>query len=228
MKRAGAIAIVLLSVQLSASDRNSCPSGPHPLYSRRAISPNAEIWQVKSPDGKKRLTVRGAIDSKDPNGYRLSFTVGVSGKRLQTQLSGFGAEVSWSADSSAFAVTQTEGGGGIGYGAYVFFVEQSGLKKIDLSPSAKKAFSNPAKCDIAPNVAIVGWLHGSDRILVVAETIPVSACSCMGTFELYEMVLPEGRILQKYNQLEAKRKFWSFLGCELRGADDACTKRARR
>ena len=72
------------------------------------------------------------------------------------------------------------------------------------------------------------WLHGSDRILAVAETIPVSACDCMGTYEASEVRVPRLGIIRRYTQLQAKRKFWRLLGCELRDVDDMCAKRKQQ
>ena len=148
----------------------------------------------------------------------------VGGKLFHAQLPGFDAEVSWSPDSSAFAVTETEGSGGIGYGAYVLRIGESGLKEISLSPVVAKAFGSPVRCEISvpPNVGFISWLD-SHRVLVAAEVVPVSICKCMGMFAAYEISLPEATITHTYSQIEAKKKFWSLLGCELRDADDGCT-----
>lgn len=229
MKHAIIGIVLLLAVARGAAEqRNTCPKGAHTLYSNRATSLDSGLERIKSPDGSKLLTVRRVEDAKDPDGMHLAFTLVEGKKKFRARLLGFNAEVLWSPDSSAFAVTQTEGGGGIGYGAYVFYVRQHGLEKVALSPPIKKAFSNPAKCEIESNVAIVDWLHESDRILVVGETIPVSFCQCMGTFELYDVSVPDGRVLQKYSQIEGKNKYWNLLGCELRDADDSCSKNISR
>jgi len=228
MKQFTILAVLLAaSLGLSADQKNSCPDGPHTLYSKRAVSLDSGLERLKSPDGSKLLTVRTVQDSKDPDGSHISFTVSVAGKKFSARLLGFNAEVLWAQDSSAFAVTQTEGGGGVGYRVYVFYVGETGLKKVDVSRIVEKAFGTPVKCEVSvpPNTGFVDWVDGSDRILVAAEVIPVSLCQCSGMFKIYELSLPDVRILHTYSQIEAKKKFSNLLGCELHDADDKCAER---
>ncbi len=221
------VVLLAASLGLSAEQKHSCPEGPHTLYSKRAVSLDSGLERLRSPDGKKLLTVRTVEDQKDPDGLHLSFTVNVAGKKFSTRLLGFNAEVLWSQDSTAFAVTQTEGGGGIGYRVYVFYVGETGLKKVGVSRIVEKAFGSPVKCEVPvpPNTGFIDWLGGSDRILVAAEVVPVSVCQCSGMFKVYELSLPEVQILQTYSQIEAKQKFSNLLGCELRDANDKCAER---
>jgi len=194
----------------------------HTLYSWHAsVFPRT----LKSPDGQKSL-ITERLPGTDDNEGSLRYTVQAGIQRFSAELPGFDTEVTWSPDSSAFAVTETEGGGGIGYGAYIFRIGERGLQKMDLSPLAAKAFGSPVKCEvpIAPNVGFIGWLD-SHRVLVAAEVVPVSICPCSGMFAAYEIRLPEAVIVRRYSQIEAKQKFWGFLGCELRDADDGCAGR---
>src|SRR5882762_9640170 len=96
------ILAVLLAASLgpSADQKNSCPDGPHTLYSKRAVSLDSGLKGLKSPDGSKLLTVRTVQDSKDPDGSHISFTVSVAGKKFSARLLGFNAEVLWAQDSS--------------------------------------------------------------------------------------------------------------------------------
>jgi len=214
-----------LSVAASAQrPHTSCDTTRnHTLYSWKA-SVLAET--LKSPDGKKVLTMERLPAKDDDDGW-IGYTVLVGGKQFSTRLPGFNAEISWSPDSSAFAVTETEGGGGIGYGVYIFRIRESGLQGISLSPVVAKAFGSPAKCEVpvAPNIGFISWLD-SRRVLVAAEVVPVSVCKCAGAFAAYEVSFPEATIIRKYSQVEAKKKFWSVLGCELRDADDGCSSDA--
>jgi len=216
-----------LSVAASAQrpDTSCDTTRDHTLYSWKA-SVLAET--LKSPDGKKVLMMERLPAKDDDDGW-IRYTMLVGGRRFSAQLAGFNAEISWSPDSSAFAVTETQGGGGIGYGAYIFLIRESGLKEIALSPVIAKAFGSPAKCEVpvAPNIGFISWLD-SRRVLVAAEVVPVSICQCAGMFAAYEVSLPEVRIIRRYPQSEAKKKFWSLLGCELRDADDACASGLQR
>jgi len=189
---------------------------PETLYSAYA----SEDARVKSPDGKNLLSVRTQYDTRDPDGY-ISYRVRVGQQHFSARLSGFRAEVLWSPDSKAFAANQTEGGGGIGQRTYIFYLTDDGLRKLDVSAPVEKAFGAPVKCEVPvpPNTAILKWLD-SERILVAAEIVPVSICRCSGTFQTYEVSLPDLRIVHVYSQAETRRRFADALGCELRTADD--------
>ncbi len=209
----------LLTLTCAAVD-NKVGCGKEPLYSRHA----ALDKRIKSPDGQNELAIENLRDDKDSEGY-VSFRVTVGEKHFSDRLSGWRTEVLWSPDSKAFAVNQTEGGGGIGQRAYVFYLEESGLRKVDVSAPIEKAFGSPVKCEVPvpPNTAIVEWLD-SNRVLVAAEVVPVSICECRGTFKTYEVLLPDLQILHVYGQAESKTQFGDALGCELRNADDSSAK----
>lgn len=209
----------LLGLTCNAVD-NKVGCGKEPLYSRHGLMGR----QIKSPDGQSELTIENLRDDKDPDGY-VSYHVTVGEKQFSERLSGWRTEVLWSPDSKAFAVNQTDGGGGIGQHAYIFYVEENGLRRVDVSPSVEKAFGSPVKCEVPvpPNTAIIQWLD-ANRILVAAEVVPVSICECRGTFKTYELSLPNLEILHVYGQAESKTLFGDELGCELRDADDSSAK----
>jgi hypothetical protein len=197
------------------------------LYARHAIDGDVT---VKSPDGKKSVTTRRVDgDPKDLDGWRTSIVFQAAGKRFAASLPGFRSEVLWSPDSQSFAVNETVGGGGIGQRIYVFYVERSQMRRVDVSPAVEKAFGSPVKCEVhvPPNTAILEWLD-SQHVLVVAEVVPVSLCDCPGTFKSYEVSLPNPRVLRSHTESGTKQLFAGSLGCELDDADDACAKQWRK
>ena len=197
---------------------SSCDlTGDHPLYSRHPALIEQE--GIKSPDREKTLTVKRVLDETERTEGKLRFSVNAGSKRYSAELSGFDAEVTWSPDSSAFAVTQTEGGGGFGYRVYIFYVESDALRKLSVSAPIEKAFGTPTKCEIPvmPNTGFVSWLS-PQRVLVAAEVVPVSVCQCSGMFRIYEVHLPDLRIIKSFDQAFAKKKFADVLGRELRDA----------
>ncbi len=213
--------VLLLAVAMTAmgQERTSCDtSGPHTLHSQRASV--IEKGDIRSPDGLKTLRVTRVPDASDRTEGKLGFSVTVGSKPFSAELAGFDAEVTWSPDSSAFAVTQTEGGGGFGYRVYIFYVETDGLRKLAVSTPIEKAFGTPTKCEITvlPNTGFVTWLSGSERVLIAAEVVPVSVCQCSGMFRVYEVHLPDLQIINSFDQSLAKKKFADSLGCELRDA----------
>jgi len=145
-------------------------------------------------------------------------------KTVVTRLLGFNGEIAWSPDSEAFAVNQTEGGGGLGERVYVFSINSHGLQKLDISRVIERDFGHPVRCEVKtpPNTGFISWGSDASTLLVAAEVVPVSICKCMGTFRVYEINLPSLTIARTYSQTEAKQKFRSLLGPELRGADDSC------
>jgi hypothetical protein len=218
--------ILALQCVASAQVRDPCPSGPHTLYSSRAGFVDGAEKRLVSPDGDKTLIVSIAHDEKSEAGHIL-LTVQNGVKTFGTKLSGFNAEVLWSPDSSAFFVTQANGGGGMGYRTDVFFLDENGLRSLDASALIEKAFNIPGKCEVRvrPNIAAVDWLTAT-RILVAAEVVPTSICKCMGTYSVYEMELGgQLKIMKHYSEVEAKKALWQSLGCELKNAPDKCTKK---
>jgi hypothetical protein len=225
---------VTIAISLAAQDsRNSCPKGFHTLYSYRATTLDAAFEHpvvVASPDHKKTLSIRTVKDSRDPDGLHISYTVRIGNRTFNTKLLGFNGEVAWSPDSKAFATTQTEGGGSLGSRVYVFFVDETGMKKLDVARPIEEDFGTPVKCDVKvpPNTGFIRWGNDASTLLVAAEVVPVSVCACMGTYRVYEMALPPVTIVHTYSQTEAKKRFWSDLGCELRDADDKCVQAIER
>jgi hypothetical protein len=202
---------------VQASGQES-PGAKKTLYARHAVEGDAT---VKSPDGAKSVALRPV-----ENDQYTSIVVRAAGKKFVAHLPGFRSEVLWSPDSQAFAVNQTEGGGGIGQRTYVFYVEMNQLRKVDVSRSVERAFGSPVKCEVPvpPNTAVLKWLD-AQGVLVAAEVVPVSLCNCPNTFKSYEVSLPQPRIMRSYTQAETKRLFAGSLGFELSDADDACATR---
>lgn len=218
---------LLFSDPSPTGPKNSCPEDrPHTLYSRLAadLENDGMPISVQSPDRRASVTAIAVGDPNAPDGFIVRYTVHTQGKVFVTKLNGWGAEISWSPDSTAFAVTQTEGGGGIGNRVYVFYLEPGGMRKVEVSQviEAVTGFSKGCDVKVMPNTAVVAWLS-PQRLLVVAETVPVSICKCDGSFDAFEVSLPDVRIEKRYSQQEAKKKFWNQLGCELRDADDRCS-----
>jgi len=189
------------------------------LYAKKAA--DADSGRVYSPDRRKWVTARRVDVPNSDEEVQMRISVHLGKKRFTTEMNGFRAEILWAPDSSAFAVNETEGGGGIGQRTYVFYVSSEGLRKLDVSMPVEKAFGQPVKCEmpVPPNTAILAWLT-ANRVLAGAEVINVSLCEHMGTFLAYEVSLPDLKILSVLSQSETKARFGEYLGCELRYAND--------
>jgi hypothetical protein len=136
------------------------------------------------------------------------------------------AEVLWSPDSKAFAVSGSgEGANGL-YWVDVFVLKPDRLAVVPLTRVIQRAFGHPVKCGWPedPNVVAVTWIEPSVKILVAAEIIHHSNCDSFGTFKAYEVDVTTGTITRTLNQLEAKRLYGKDLGEELSSAPDNCIR----
>ena len=204
------IAVLVLVSAIASAQQPSCATKT--LYSLASISLAEDVTQIKSPDSKKTLVVRREREE------RMIYTVTYKGRSFKATLPGFNGEVAWSPDSQAIAVSETEGGGGIGSRVYLFFIQESGLKKVETSKPIEMEFGNPVLCEtkVPPNTGFVAWGKDSSRVFVAAEIVPISLCKCMGAYRVYELKVPELEVVRTYSQVDARKEFANLLGCELR------------
>jgi hypothetical protein len=200
-----------------------------PSYSRQATEIWENFWEgekpvhtvdVPSPDGKKFVSA-----AYNEQRELTMLTVSVGEKRFLVNIGqGVGAELAWSPDSEAFFVTYSDAGLNGRYHTSVFYVHETGLNKINPDLVIQRAFGHPVECDYPepPNVVGVAWLGNSHRVIIAAQIINHGICDSYGTFKAYEVSLPDLTLIRKYEQLVAKKKFWSELGEELRSARDNC------
>ncbi len=228
-KRAILIGLFAVSCPIVFAQSAGVPSYCSSQYSTNATSLDSAAEHpvsVSSPDKKKIVIARTIWGDGTSDEGHVRYSVRVAGKTFRAKLLGFNGEVTWSPDSKAFAVSETEGGGGIGARVYVFFVNADGLHKIDVSEAIEKDFGYPVRCDvkIRPNTGVVSWGIASSTLYVAAQVIPVSLCKCMGTFRVYEINLPSLAIVRVYSQKESKERFKALLGCYLRDVNDSCVE----
>jgi hypothetical protein len=136
------------------------------------------------------------------------------------------AELLWSPDEAAVAVTASEGGAIGLFDTYV--IRSAGGRMIvdNLSPLIRRAFGHPVRCDSPekPNVAAIKFLPDSRYIILAAQIMGHSNCDSFGTFKAYLVDIDRSSIRRSYNQLTAKQMFAEDIGVELRDAPDECIK----
>lgn len=217
----------LLLVGATRAEGNFARSA-QPIWNRIADAVGQPPLTLLSPKRLSKVTI-----SYDEKGDETSLTARTSGRigTGRVKLSpGALAELLWSGDASAFAVTSSDGGAVGTYHAVI--VGAGGNGKIvsrDLSPLVIRAFGHPVKCDEPedPNIAAVTWLPGSSRLIVAAEIPPHSNCDSFGTFRAYEVDWRSMRVVRGYDQITAKQLFGKAMGSELRSAPDDCVRRPR-
>lgn len=196
-----------------------------PIWDQIANTPGKSV-KIMSPDGKSVATAT-FIDTED-------FLVRIS---TQGQIGfgsidigpGIGSEMLWSPDSKAFFVTTSDDGANGLYRTILISGGPKGPNVKDVSGLVRRAFGHPVTCDYReqPNIAGITWL-GPGRLLVAAQIINHSNCDSMGTFRAYEVDWRGMRLGRSFDQIAAKRAYWSALGPELKQAPDECIRTPQR
>jgi len=175
---------------------------------------------IRSPNGKITVVTRAtAEDAK-------TFAVDAAGRTFPITSEGWPCpEIGWSASSDRFFVTYSDGGAIGSYHVAAYALANGKLTELPVAADVSRDFlTRYPKCfrPETPNVAGIAWSRDASRLLVAAEVLPHSNCDEMGTFRVYEVAVPGGKIVRRYSQIEAKKLFRRLLGPELRNADDSC------
>jgi hypothetical protein len=161
---------------------------------------------VSSPDRRYVLRIEGNELVVETSGQKLLAT------RVPV---GATAEVQWAPDSSAFAVTDSDGGAVGTWSAVLYLLTDKGLRRRDFSPAVRASFRRrPKGCDETPNVALVGWT-GAATVLFVAQAPNHSSCSDMGALRGYEVTLADGGIKRELSATQLRSEFPKLLGSSL-------------
>jgi len=204
--------MLMLAVTVQASENS---------FSKEAVR-TIGVNHLAAPDGKISVSLGSTLKRGEshlvltfsPDEKKSSFDVG----------RGMDAELLWSPDSKALAVTTSDGSSNGVFNLYVFQIEGTTVKKIDATQSVRKAFGHPVACAYPepPNVAAIAWVEPSARLLVAAQILDHSVCDSFGTFKLYELNISDLTVGKTFDQLEAKRLFGPKLGVFLQHARDIC------
>jgi len=180
--------------------------------------PPPDIW---SPNHMRKITTRPS-----PEGDTIVLAVDENGHEFPIDTYGWPCpEIGWSPSSALFFVTYSDGGAVGTYHVAAYRFSEGNLTRMDPTPAVRRDFRRRyPKCFAPeePNIAGIAWSADSTKILVAAEVLPHSNCDDMGTFALYAVAVPSGRITGRISQIAAKATLHEALGPELRAADDRC------
>jgi hypothetical protein len=196
-----------------------------PAYSSHAVFVY-EHGSAISPDGKKTVTVR-RVGKETPD---TEMIVRSDGTILRARVRfGLNAEVLWSSDSEAFAITGSAEGANGQFQTDVFYVASDRLRRVPLTLLLERAFGHPVRCGSpeVPNVVAVEWITPSKRLLLATQIIHHSNCDSYGTFAGFVVDLEKMQVVRRLNQIAMKREFGAHLGPELRDANDSCLLRPK-
>jgi len=193
------------------------------LCSRATDSGFVRDIRVFSPDKKKFVHI-----------VNNHWIVEIGTKRLETgdkdsYVSFYPAELSWSPDSKAFYITQSDATSEInGFHTEVFFVSEDAVTKApDINQPVHNRFDHHHQCSLKFdhnsevrernfNIAALGWDRNSSQLLVVAEIPADSDCGSRGYFGGYLLNVAETRITGEYSPHELIARWRAAIGQRLR------------
>ena len=154
---------------------------------------------VTSPNGLIGLRFSGVNLS-------VSGPTPLSGKHLEVETL---SELLWAPDSTAFAITSSEGGAVGTWSVAVYRVRDGAI--IEPAKAALKAFAReyPNCPHEYPNAGAAGWSKGSTFIHLVVEMPCHSSCADMCRFRGYVVNSASGQIVERLSESEV-RKRWGF------------------
>jgi hypothetical protein len=192
--------------------------GAQNVCNERRAESEAEIL---SPNHKRKIVTR-----RSSEGDTTLFAIDEVGHEFAIETDGWSCpEIGWSATSTLFFVTYSDGGAVGTYHASTYRISGGRMEKLDLTGAVQRDFQRRyPKCfsPEEPNIAGVTWSADSTKLLVAAQVLPHANCDNMGTFNLYAVAVSNGRITNRIPQPAAKLSFHGVLGQELRDADDGC------
>jgi hypothetical protein len=173
-----------------------------------------KVSRVPSPDSEKAVVFEHLLLTVESKEKKLPG----SGNWRVTSLS----EVLCSPDSSAFSITQSEGGWVGDWHVHVFLVKDREVKQADLTQQARRDFATRYQCESpndlyeGANMGAIAWVGGSQKLLVAAEVPPHSLCRDMGRVMGYLVSVPSGNILRRYTNRDVRARWGHFLGERLK------------
>ena len=173
--------------------------------------------RILSPDGSWVALVRDTD-------FELIRSINPQGPSVSSETVSSLAEVLWSPDSKALAVTQSDGGWVGGWSVVVYQVEAGTLRKIEVSKQATAEFNRrrvprQRSCEVEDgNFGAATWVRGSSRLLIIAEAPPHSSCCDMGRLRGYLVSVPGGNVVARYTEKQLLARWRTALGERFRPA----------
>jgi len=128
------------------------------------------------------------------------------------------AEILWARDSSAFAITQSDGGWVGTWSVRVYRLRSTGLSESDPGRRALADFKRlfPRCPDEYPNVVAVDWLDGSSRLRLVLEVPCHSSCTDMCRVAGYVVDVVGGAVIERLPEAAVLRGWKAVTGSRFR------------
>ena len=166
--------------------------------------------EIAAPDKRKFVVIKGVTMQVVMDGNPLS---GIEDEGVGTL-----AELAWSPDSSAFFITESDGGLVGTWDTRVYLIEGNRVRRAYVSQEVAKRFKTTYKCrePEEPNIGGIRWIEGSQRLLLVAEVPPHSSCRDMGKIRGYIVRMPTGKITRELDEKTLVAQWGQWLGVRLK------------
>jgi hypothetical protein len=180
--------------------------------------------EVTSPDGKEKLVFPGGWGAHEDGAYTIFAVTG--SRKYPVPLEGYvQPHVIWANDSSGAFVFFSNGGANCCWRTRLISFRGDRVTVTDPAREAAKDFiayrdKLGIRCEVHheyPNLYPIGWLDRS-HAFIVAETVHHSICDCYGSFRVYEVELPSGRVVKSFAQAASKKMFAGDLPWDLSAA----------
>jgi len=127
-------------------------------------------------------------------------------------------EILWAPDSTAFALTQSDGGWVGTWSVKIYRLKSGGVSASDPGGLPLADFKRlfPRCSDEYANVAAVGWLDGSRRLRLVVEMPCHSSCSDMCKVVGYVVDPTHGGVIERVPAPAIRGRWKTALGLRLR------------
>lgn len=172
--------------------------------------------EAPSPAGKKLLYVNGPAHTAS---FYLKSDHEGAPQELYAAFAG--AEVLWSPDSKAVAITTCFGGNGpcsvdtIQVDDNEAQLDDSRRSPFEIVQDAFAIGHEGDVCHTEANVGALTWQDGSDKIVLIAE-VPTAHCDGGGYFEAFVVSFSERKVISRFNMQETLHRWHSILGSGLR------------
>lgn len=207
--------LVLLFQVLTISSVSQREQGLWSVEATSLLVPFGSRTEIPSPDGRWQIVVQRT------DLYLVSKVVS-KGKAKKLVPAGEIqplAEVIWSPDSKALAITASDGGWVGTWDVYVLLRKRGRLTRIEITQKVREDFARRFKCDELPgagpqepNIGALTWLRDSTTLLLLAEVPPVGTCPEMKKLTGYAISVPSGNILDFYSEREIRSRWGYLLG----------------
>lgn len=171
-----------------------------------AAVPGNRTFKVPSPDRRRTIVIDNNLLSVWEAGGGV-----VGGEGIDVLRS---AEVLWSPDSQAFAVTASDGSAAGGWDISVFLFEHDRCNFYSLTDEAAERFQELHLCGGGerPNIGAVKWTKGSKQLLIAVEVPPASSCRDRGVYAGYLIEVPSGKVTRVYDRQQLGEEWGESLG----------------